>query len=230
MHSNTAHNSHAITQAGVVIARSMVLRITLDEVGHQMLNSEGCWRARPWCRPLRVRCRFLLLLTMSAVYPLVGQSPPASLSKSNGETIEMYGNLPVPTGDFKVGRITTHWTDTSRIEPLSPNHDYRVLMVDIWYPAESSTDPSTPYLDTSTFERALGTAGFRSQFRDASEVILEGVKTHAIIGAPFAGTALGKAKLSPVLIFSPGAGMAREMYTAQMELQIPIRIALGRVT
>ena len=35
MHSNTAHNSHAIMQAGVVIARSMILRITLDEVDHR---------------------------------------------------------------------------------------------------------------------------------------------------------------------------------------------------
>lgn len=129
----------------------------------------------------------------------------------------MVGRLPAPTGEFKVGRVTVHWTDASRIEPLSPDHDYRVLMVDIWYPAESSTGSLAPYLDTSTFEKALGPADFRSWFRDASDVVLKGVETHATIAAPFAATACGKRKLCPVLIFSPGAGMARELYSVQME-------------
>ena len=157
---------------------------------------------------------FLAVLTMAATCPLIGQSPPASTSHPQNE---VYGTLPAPTGDFKVGRVTVHWVDSSRIEPLSPDHDYRELMVDIWYPAGPSSGAIAPYLDTSAFEKMLGTTGFRDQFRGASDAILKGVRTHAIVGAPFAGSAGGKAKRSPVLIFSPGGGMAREVYTAQME-------------
>jgi hypothetical protein len=41
--------------------------------------------------------------------------------------------LPTPTGPFAVGRVTTHWVDETRIEPLSPNHTYREVLVNIWY-------------------------------------------------------------------------------------------------
>jgi hypothetical protein len=159
--------------------------------------------------------RFLALLIMTAVCPLVAQSPPPAPPPTLENDI--YGSLPAPTGDFRVGRVTVHWIDTSRIEPLSQDHDYRDLMVDIWYPAEPSTGTVAPYLDTLIFEKVLGTTGFRDQFRDASDAILKGVKTHAIIGASFAGSGRGKARPSPILIFSPGGGMVREVYTAQME-------------
>jgi hypothetical protein len=100
---------------------------------------------------------------------------------------------------------------------LSPDHDYRELVVDVWYPADPSSDAIAPYLDTPTFEKALGITGFRDQFRDASDAILRGVKTHATPGAPFAGSAGGNATRRPLLIFSPGGGMVREVYAAQME-------------
>jgi len=90
-------------------------------------------------------------------------------------------------------------------------------MVDVWYPADPSSGAIAPYLDAQAFEKALGTTGFRDQFRGASDAILHGVKTHATIGAPFAGSAGGKATRRPVLIFSPGGGMVREAYAAQLE-------------
>jgi len=88
-------------------------------------------------------------------------------------------------------------------------------MVDIWYPADASADSPAPYLDTATFEKVLGQPGLRAQFGDASDTILRGIATHSTVGAPFA-RALGR-KPSPVLIFSPGGGMPRELYTAQIE-------------
>jgi hypothetical protein len=90
-------------------------------------------------------------------------------------------------------------------------------MVDIWYPAESSTGTAAPYLDVQAFEKTLGEAGVRNQFRGASDAILNGVRTHAVIGAAFAVSAGGKSGRCPVLIFSPGGGMVREVYSAQME-------------
>jgi len=109
--------------------------------------------------------------------------------------------------------MTARWTDESRVEPLSPNHEPRELMVDIWYPAESSNAVSADYLDGGTYEKALGSDGFRNFFREASETLRKGIKTHAFAAAPYARST----QQSPVLIFSPGGGMVREVYAAQLE-------------
>ena len=123
------------------------------------------------------------------------------------------GTLPPVTGSFAVGKITAHWTDESRVEPLSPNHEPRELMVDIWYPAESSNAVPADYLDEGAYEKALGADGFQNFFRESSETLRKGVKTHAFAAAPYARSA----PQSPVLIFSPGGGMVREVYAAQLE-------------
>lgn len=124
------------------------------------------------------------------------------------------GALPPPSGPLGVGRVTVVWTDQSRIEPLAPNHESRELMVNIWYPADSAAGAVAEYLDAVAFERALGVAGFRKQFGGAYDVIKSGVvRTHALVGAPRSRSA----KRSPVLIFSPGGGMVREVYAAQLE-------------
>jgi len=116
-------------------------------------------------------------------------------------TVAGMGRLPAPTGRFGVGRATVRWTDESRVEPLSPKSDPRELMVDIWYPAESTRAPPAEYLDVVGFERALGADGLRKRLRGAYEAIAMGTaRTHALSGAPFAHSI----KRSPVLIFSPG--------------------------
>lgn len=119
---------------------------------------------------------------------------------------------PLPTGSFAVGKVTAHWVDDSRIEPLSPSHDPRELMVDIWYPAESNSIRAD-YMDVPGYEKALSVDGFQSFFREASESLKQGTRTHAFASAPYAHTA----KPAPLLIFSPGGGMVREVYTAQFE-------------
>jgi predicted dienelactone hydrolase len=123
------------------------------------------------------------------------------------------GALLSATGPFAVGKTTVHWTDESRVEPLSPNREPRELMVDIWYPAEPSNAAPANYLDAAAYERAMGTDGFQNFFREASETLRQGVKTHAFASAPYARSA----EQSPVLIFSPGGGMVREVYAAQLE-------------
>src|SRR5947207_5842083 len=121
--------------------------------------------------------------------------------------------LPPATGPFAVGKVTVHWTDESRIEPLSPDHEPREVMVDIWYPAEPSNAAPAEYLDAAGYEKAMGADGFQSFFREATEALRQGIQTHAIAAALYASSA----KLSPVLIFSSGGGMVREVYTAQFE-------------
>jgi predicted dienelactone hydrolase len=112
-----------------------------------------------------------------------------------------------------VGKITIHWADESRFEPLSADHEAREVIVDIWYPAEPSDAVPADYLDVTAYEKAIGADGFQDFFREASETLRQGVKTHAFAAAPYARSA----KQSPVLIFSPGGGMPREVYAAQLE-------------
>jgi predicted dienelactone hydrolase len=122
--------------------------------------------------------------------------------------------LPPPTGSFPIGRITVEWVDRARIEPLSDDRAGRRLIVDIWYPAEPSGGPLASYLDVAAFERAIGAAGLRRQLEGAYDVVKAGrVETHAVAGAPFAR----QVTRAPVLIFSPGGGLVREIYAAQLE-------------
>jgi Platelet-activating factor acetylhydrolase, isoform II len=139
---------------------------------------------------------------------------PANLAASAQGTTAEPGTLPPPTGPFAVGRVTVHWTDTSRVEPMAAERRNRELMVDIWYPADSAAGPAANYFNPSAFEEPQSAERLKGYLRSAYDAIKAGrVQTHAIEGASFARSA----KQSPVLIFSHGGGEARETYTAQLE-------------
>jgi hypothetical protein len=105
----------------------------------------------------------LWILALAAIFFLcqtaVGAAPATDSAK--GPTL---GALPPATGPFAVGKVTVHWTDESRVEPLSPSHEPRELMVDIWYPAESSKAVPADYLDAVAYEKAMGADGFQNFF------------------------------------------------------------------
>ena len=87
-------------------------------------------------------------------------------------------------------------------------------MVDVWYPADASQGPLAPYLDAAAFERAIGAAGLRQQLEGAYDAVKDGrIQTHAVAGAPFSR----RVTHAPILIFSPGGGLVREIYAAQLE-------------
>jgi len=122
------------------------------------------------------------------------------------------GGLPSPTGPFAIGRVTVHWIDPTRIEPFSAKP--RELMIDIWYPADSPTGAPAEYLNVAAFEQTIGADGLRKQLGGAYRAIKSGaVRTHTIADAPFTRSI----KRSSALIFSPGGGMVREVYAAQLE-------------
>lgn len=63
--------------------------------------------------------------------------------------------LSPPTGTFAVGRVTLHWVDESRPEPLSDDKRHRELIGDIWYPAEGTKGEAAEYLGHfSAYEEA----------------------------------------------------------------------------
>jgi hypothetical protein len=93
--------------------------------------------------------------------------------------------LPAPRGPFPVGRETIHLVDRSRIEPLSADHGFREIMMDVWYPATASSRSLAGYIDLARFEAALGDSGMRNLFGSAYQPIKAGhVRAHAIDGAP----------------------------------------------
>jgi hypothetical protein len=124
--------------------------------------------------------------------------------------------LPNPTGPFGLGKLTLLCVDNSRIEPLDSNHGARRIIVDVWYPADpTATGESNraEYLAVEAIERVIGPEGLKKQLGSAYDTVKAGVVTHAMIRAPFARSI----RNSPVLIFSPGGGMIRELYTSQLE-------------
>jgi predicted dienelactone hydrolase len=56
-------------------------------------------------------------------------------------------SLVAPTGHYRAGTVRLHLVDPARIDPTSPTHGIRELMVEIWYPAVGTRGfPATPYL------------------------------------------------------------------------------------
>ena len=56
-------------------------------------------------------------------------------------------SLVAPTGHYRAGTVRLHLVDPTRVDPTSPTHGIRELMVQIWYPAASVHGfPPTPYL------------------------------------------------------------------------------------
>jgi hypothetical protein len=148
----------------------------------------------------RIVLAFLLAVT---VVPLV-----------HAEDEQNTNLLPVPRGQFPIGRETIDLVDRSRIEPRSDGHRFREIMMDVWYPATVSNRPLAKYVDLARFEAALGDSGMRNLFGSAAPVIKYGrVRTHAIDGAPFAKTL----RRCPLVIFSHGMGTVSRIYTAQLE-------------
>ena len=71
--------------------------------------------------------------------------------------------MPAPKGDFSIGSETFHWVDSSRLEWFTDenDNDVREIMVQAWYPSDSSssTDPN-PYMDFINLRsKTLASAG-----------------------------------------------------------------------
>lgn len=124
--------------------------------------------------------------------------------------------LPRPTGPFPVGRVTYHWTDTSRREVLAPDASARrELMIDVWYPAQPGTGSPAQYLpEFNALRRAVDDDALRREFGPAHEAVATGrVRTHTAENASFARE-LGRC---PVLVFSHGFGVLSRLYSGQLE-------------
>ena len=115
--------------------------------------------------------------------------------------------LPEPTGPDRIGTVSLHLVDPTRTDPWLPSHPTREIMVQIWYPAASTTGhPSAPWLSPGAvphFEQSMG----------APAGVLRWPTTHAHVGAPVDRGRSGR----PVVLYSPGAGLDRTIGTVLVE-------------
>jgi hypothetical protein len=127
--------------------------------------------------------------------------------------------LPAPGGQFPVGRVTYHWTDPSRLEPLSLRAGaHREIVVYVWYPAAKSAkarQPAPYFPHFKTARAAIADKDLKYMFHPAEEEIEKGhlPLTHALERASMP---LDKVSY-PVLVFSHGWGMQSTLYTAALE-------------
>jgi len=114
--------------------------------------------------------------------------------------------LPEPAGPHKVGSEIFRWTDSQRPETLTANaSDHRQVIAQAWYPSDASKGRAVPYFEAQG--HLPGAIGGMPSFMFGS---FGGVSTHATFGTPISAAQ----KTWPVLLFSPGLSLPREMYTA----------------
>jgi len=118
-------------------------------------------------------------------------TPTAAPTGPTGPT----ASLVAPTGHDRAGTVRLHLVDPTRIDPTSPTHALRELMVQVWYPAtDTRRFPSTPYLTP------LAAAHFLASYNALPGAELPQTTGHA--GAPVDR----RDGPHPVVLYSPGGG------------------------
>lgn len=122
--------------------------------------------------------------------------------------------LPAPTGSFPVGTDVFHLTDKTRKMPVAAESGrHREIMLQVWYPAEKGKKKAAAdYLISPAAFAAMK----KEQYLNLKPEVLESwqnIKTHSGLKAPLAK---GSERF-PLLLFSPGFGMARANYTSILE-------------
>lgn len=106
--------------------------------------------------------------------------------------------LPRPTGPYLVGTRIVHLVDSSRVDRTFPS-GHRELMVQVWYPTNSSAKPLAPYRRWKETTRLSSYDSF--------------LKTHSHLDAPVAQ----RGSPFPVLLFNAAWGGERTQNTYQTE-------------
>jgi dienelactone hydrolase len=116
--------------------------------------------------------------------------------------------LPAPDGRYAVGTEIFRWTDAARDEPHTPDQsDRRSVVAQAWYPATRdghASGPRLPYIDGTEHmpQQVSGLPGFLLRRYGR-------IDSHAAALAPVARSD----RRWPVVIFSPGYGAPRAIYT-----------------
>jgi predicted dienelactone hydrolase len=154
---------------------------------------------RRWLRkaiPGGIAVLFAVGVTAGPALAATSAAAPAGLTTS----------LVAPTGHYRAGTVRLHLVDPTRIDPTSPSHGIREIMVQIWYPATVTRDfPSTPYLTP------LAAAHFLASHNAPPGTMLPETTGH--VGAPVDR----RHGPYPVVLYSPGGSTDGNLDTGLVE-------------
>lgn len=123
---------------------------------------------------------------------------------------QMVLTLPEPTGEDAVGVVDLHLVDGSRRDSYGAG-GARELMVSVWYPAApEARSPRRAWLSPNMARIYAGSLARVGASTDGQWVFTPG---HGGVGADAEATGGRR----PIVMFSPGLGMPRELSTAQAE-------------
>lgn len=115
-------------------------------------------------------------------------------------------SLPTPSGSHRVGSHVFRWTDEERAETLTAaTSDRRQVIVQAWYPTDAVEGHAVPYFEAQG--RLPSSIGGLPSWIFSS---FGSVKTHAL-QSPAVST---DRRTWPLLLFSPGLSLPRELYTS----------------
>lgn len=116
--------------------------------------------------------------------------------------------IPKPQGKYGVSLTTMRLTDKTRIDPFSPDHQLRSVMVSAFYPIASANQGNTAIVDYMPPATAAIEDQFYSQY-GLPNGTFETLKLSACEDdSQMAGCTF------PVVLFSPGLGNSRLLYNA----------------
>jgi predicted dienelactone hydrolase len=153
------------------------------------------------------------LLAGSLIHAIGQENPSQPELKKDSAQQEGIPHLPVPTGQFGVGRVGYEWIDESRPDGHAANA-HRDLMVYLWYPAPKvkagKPGEYLPGAKRMNADAAIVPA-VREEFEGSWPLIASGTTSSlAIENAPVARSP----KKFPVVILVHGAGGTSFEYTA----------------
>jgi predicted dienelactone hydrolase len=115
-------------------------------------------------------------------------------------------SLPKPSGPHRVGSVVFRWTDETRAETLtSAPNDRRQVVVQAWYPTDAVNGDAVPYFEAQG-RLPASIVGLPSWMYSS----FGSVQTHALQSPRVSA----ERTTWPVLFFSPGLSVPRELYTS----------------
>jgi predicted dienelactone hydrolase len=168
-----------------------------------LANAENLNRSRRWRRVV-ARVALVVGLTLGGLALLAAAMPAKSKTTVPGSSPTAGLEVPAPTGAFHVGTRSITLIDRARREPQAPKQA-RSLVIQVWYPAAAGTHPAS-YTSAAVARYLASSAGVHLE-------LLESVKLSATSDAvPLTGR-----RGWPVVLFSPGFGVERALYTGLVD-------------
>ena len=166
-----------------------------------MTDSTSRSDGRGWVRravPVGTAVVLAVGLTAGSAFGATAAAPPTPTGPTT--------SLPPVTGHDRAGTVRLHLVDHDRIDPTSPDHGYRELMVQVWYPASDTRGfPTAPYMPS------LAAAHFLASHGAPADTVLPPTTGH--VGAP----ADRRDGPYPVVLYSPGGGTDASLDTGLVE-------------